>query len=91
MILALIIMLAAWGLSVLIRKLWLKNCGKLLAGVIAILIAFSSAFVQVYISATLNDSAGVETDGMGYVRNAFLTFCILLYVVYTSLRGKYSN
>lgn len=91
MLLALVVMLTIWGLSVLIRRYWLRNCGKLLAATLAILIAFFGAFTQAYIAASFNESAGIETDGMGYLRNAFLTLCILLYVVYTSLRGKYSD
>jgi len=91
MILAIVIMLSIWVISLLIRKYWLKTCGKLLAGCLAILIAFSGAFLQVLIAATLNENAGIETDGMGYIRNGFITLCISIYVVYTSLRGKYTD
>lgn len=91
MFVALFVMLSVWGLSLLIRKYWLTNCGRLLAGTLAIFIACAAALVQAYISAMLTEEAGISTDGIGYVRNAFLTLCILLYVVYTSLRGKYSG
>lgn len=91
MLLALIIMLSIWAISLLIGKYWLKNCGKLLASILALFIASAGAVIQVFIAATLNESAGIQVDPMSYINNAFLTLCISIYIVYTSLRKKYAG
>lgn len=91
MLIALVVMLTTWIIAWLIGKYWLKNCGKFLAAFLAVMFAGVGGFVQVYIAATLNEASNVQVDPMPYISNAFLTFCILIYVVYTSLRVKDNN
>lgn len=88
MLLALVVMACVWGVSTLIGTHWLKTPGAAISLLIASLLAFTGAFIQVYISASLNEASGVQTDGMGYVRNGFITLCVSLYVAYKTLRSK---
>ena len=88
MLLALVVMACVWGASFFIGTYWLKTPGVLISLLVAFLLAFAGAFIQVYISASLNEASGVQTDGMGYIRNGFITLCISMYVVYKTLRSK---
>ena len=86
MILAIVIMSSIWGIAVLIRKIWIKDCGVFVAILLSVIIASGGAVLQVFIATTMNERAGLEIDPMSYIRNAFLTLCISLYIVYSTLR-----
>lgn len=86
MFISLIVMLSIWGISWGIGKYILTTCGKVYAGILALILAFMGAVVQVFLSVTANESSGLQVDPGSYISNAFLTFFILIYAVYTTLR-----
>lgn len=88
MLLALVVMACVWGASIFIGTYWLKTPGVLISLLVALSLAFAGAFIQVYISASFNEASGVQTDGMGYIRNGFITLCVSMYAVYKTLRSK---
>lgn len=88
MLLALVVMGCVWGMGMFVGSYWLKSPGVVVSFIVAFALAFLGAFVQVYIAASLNEASGVQTDGMGYIRNGFITLCVSMYAVYKTLRVK---
>lgn len=88
MLIALIVILGVWVTSFAIREYWLGDAGIVLSLVIAIVLGLTAAAIQVFVVTHLNESSGISVDAMSYVRNAFLTLCISIYVAYKTLRNN---
>ncbi|PCJ21871.1 MAG: hypothetical protein COA96_15060 [SAR86 cluster bacterium] len=86
MLIAILVMLSIWGVSKLIKHFWLKNPGKIFSVILSVVIACLGVVVQIFVTTTLNESSGVSPDPMSYLSNGFITLCISIYIVYTTLR-----
>lgn len=87
MLVPLVVMVSVWILASACKRYMTGTPGRVVSSLVAVTLSFLGALVQVFVSISIDEGTGFDRDPMSYVNGAFLSFAIMTYIVFTTLRG----